>query len=203
MSFDVLTKSFTYFQTPWSNRMVEPIRDELKKDHSSLNADGRKRLAKSLKLVCLEEPRWLNVIGPDGKLMQIFHMCPKDELHQWFLGVLGDYIFPAIIYRYTSELRKSHIVKKNGSGEVVPFFSDADILRVMKRIAARLESFNSSDTMLTVSPALTASFMQMYVKGDTKVKLTGERMKVLQLVSPFVFRDLLSQEVCNTTKKHF
>jgi hypothetical protein len=178
--------------------MVEPVYEDLKKTKSELEREGKgdlKSLAKTLKLSYFEEPQWLGIIGPDGKVMQIFHMCPRDELHQWFVGVVGDYIFPAIIHRYDSELRKPHLLKKNRTGDLVPFFSDADIMRAVKRIAVRLESISSSETMLSVPPGVTASFIQMYLKYDTKVKLTGERMKALQLVSPFVFRQLLAPEV--------
>ncbi len=27
--------------------------------------------------------------------------CPKDELHQWFLGLYGEHIIPAMVHRYT------------------------------------------------------------------------------------------------------
>ena len=206
MSFECLLNDFFLaFQTNWPNRMVEPVLEDLKKTPSELEKEGKgdlKLLAKTLKLSHFEEPQWLRIIGPDEKIMQIFHMCPRDELHQWFVGVVGDYLFPAIIHRYDSELRKPHLLKKTRAGDLVPFFSDADIMRVFKRIAVRLESIDSSDTMLTVTPALTASFIQMYLKYDTKVKLTGERMKALQLVSPFVFRQLLAPEVYKRHQRH-
>ncbi len=38
--------------------------------------------------------------------MKVLHFniltsCPKDEPHQWFLGLYGEYIIPAIVHRYT------------------------------------------------------------------------------------------------------
>jgi hypothetical protein len=34
----------------------------------------------------------------------VLFTCPKDELHQWFIGfqVYGEHIIPAIVYHYTA-----------------------------------------------------------------------------------------------------
>ncbi len=31
---------------------------------------------------------------------------PKDELHQWFLGLYGEHIIPAMVHRYTQVLQR-------------------------------------------------------------------------------------------------
>ncbi len=31
--------------------------------------------------------------------------CPKDELHQWFLGLYGEHIIPVMVHSYTQVLR--------------------------------------------------------------------------------------------------
>ncbi len=36
---------------------------------------------------------------------ELFLSAPKDELHQWYLGLFGDHIVPAVLYRYTQILR--------------------------------------------------------------------------------------------------
>jgi hypothetical protein len=43
---------------------------------------------------------------PPNAWMKVLHFniltsCPKDELHQWFIGLYGEHIIPAIVHRYT------------------------------------------------------------------------------------------------------
>ena len=38
-------------------------------------------------------------------------LCPKDELHQWFIGLYGEHIIPAIVHRYTKVLQNQDLVK--------------------------------------------------------------------------------------------
>ena len=43
---------------------------------------------------------------PPNASMKVLHFnvltsCPKDELHQWFIGLYGEHIIPAIVHRYT------------------------------------------------------------------------------------------------------
>jgi hypothetical protein len=43
---------------------------------------------------------------PPNAWMKVLHFnvlnsCPKDELHQWFIGRYGEHIIPAIVHRYT------------------------------------------------------------------------------------------------------
>ncbi len=36
--------------------------------------------------------------------------CPKDKLHQWFLGLYGEHIIPAIVHRYTQVLQRPDLI---------------------------------------------------------------------------------------------
>jgi hypothetical protein len=43
---------------------------------------------------------------PPNAWMKVLHYnvltsCPKDELHQWFIGLYVEHIIPAIMHRYT------------------------------------------------------------------------------------------------------
>jgi hypothetical protein len=38
---------------------------------------------------------------------------PKDELHQWFLGLYGEHIIPAMVYRYTQVLQQLDLICKD------------------------------------------------------------------------------------------
>ena len=42
----------------------------------------------------------------------IFKCVPKEELHQFLLGLFGDHIVPSTIYEYTMALRRPDLVKK-------------------------------------------------------------------------------------------
>ncbi len=37
---------------------------------------------------------------------ELFLSAPKDELHQWYLGLFGDHIVPAVLYHYTKILKR-------------------------------------------------------------------------------------------------
>ncbi len=36
-----------------------------------------------------------------GSHFNVLNSCPKDELQQWFIGLYGEHIIPAIVHRYT------------------------------------------------------------------------------------------------------
>lgn len=118
-------------------------------------------------------------------------MFPKDELHQWLLGVLGDHIIPAIVFKYDSLLRREDLRKQNHQ----PYFSDANVKDVWKRLTNRLENLKADQSMVTVTPKFTASIMDLYVNNNNKIRLTGDRMRILQLVIVHIFRDLIKPEV--------
>jgi hypothetical protein len=39
---------------------------------------------------------WMKVL-----YFNVLTSCPKDELHQWFIGLYGEHIILAIVHRYT------------------------------------------------------------------------------------------------------
>ena len=58
---------------------------------------------------------------PPNSWMKVLHFnvltsCPKDELHQWFIGLYGEHIIPAIVYRYTKVLQRSDLVTVDKDG---------------------------------------------------------------------------------------
>ena len=46
----------------------------------------------------------------ESELEELFVSAPKDELHQFYLGLFGDHIVPAVFYRYTQVLRRADLV---------------------------------------------------------------------------------------------
>ena len=148
---------------------------------------------------------------------ELFMSCPKDELHQWYLklsqvvlcyfdlshivigicwdnrylGLFGDHIVPAILYRYTSELTRPDLVNAKGK----PLITKARLKAVWTRLANRLATVVADTSMVTISPQYATHFYEMYINGKENAKLTGDRMKILMLSLPFMVRDLIQPEV--------
>ena len=121
--------------------------------------------------------------------------CPKDELHQWFIGLYGEHIIPAIVYRYTQVLQRPDLITVDKNGHNHPIISNEAVTRVFKRLADRLQSVVSDTSMLTITPEYAAHFMEVYVKKTDGEKFTGDRIRFLMLSLPMAVRDLIAPEV--------
>ncbi len=62
------------------------------------------------------------------------------------------------------------------------------------RLRDRLSSLDSSTSLLEVTSEYAAHFNDMYVGGHTGKYLTDDRIRILLLNLPFVFRDLIAPE---------
>ncbi len=49
----------------------------------------------------------------------ILTSCPKDELHQWFLGLYGEHIVPAMVHRCTQVLQRPDLIWHDRNGVAV------------------------------------------------------------------------------------
>ena len=108
-----------------------------------------------------------------------------------YLGLFGDHIVPAILYRYTQELRRPDLVNKKGN----PLIKNARLKAVWTRLANRMATVVADTSMVTISPQYATHFYDMYINGKENAKLTGDRMKILMLSLPFMVRDLIAPEV--------
>jgi hypothetical protein len=66
---------------------------------------------------------------PPNAWMKVLHFnvltsCPKDELHQWFIGLYGEHIIPAIVHRSTKVLQRLDLVKVDKYGNSHPLLSN-------------------------------------------------------------------------------
>ena len=139
----------------------------------------------------LEYNAWLDLMNTE-----IFLKMPKDELHQWYLGVYGEHIIPSIIHKYKMALRRPDLLKRaQQSGNVGPLVSDADIERVMKRLTKRLEGVTADTSLITMTSKFSSHFYDVYHRQLENSKLTGDRVKVLMLALPSLLRDLITPEV--------
>ena len=108
-----------------------------------------------------------------------------------YLGLFGDHIVPAVLYRYTQVLRREDLVNTKGK----PLVTVARLEAVWKRLADRFATIVADTSMITLSPEYAAHFHDIYIDGKECAKMTGDRMKMLMLTLPFTVRDLIAPEV--------
>ena len=122
--------------------------------------------------------------------------CPKDELHQWFLGLYGEHIIPAMVHRYSqvTVLQRPDLIWHDRNGVAHPFMSNEAMARVFWRLANRLQGVVADTSMMTISPEYAAHFLEVYV-----TKFTGDRVRFLMLTLPFVVCNLIAPEVFGYT----
>ena len=108
-----------------------------------------------------------------------------------YLGLFGDHIVPAILYRYTQVLRRSDLLNSKGK----PLITKARLETVWTRLADRLSTVVADTSMITISPEYAGHFYDLYINGKENAKLTGDHMKLLMLTLPFMVRDLIASEV--------
>ena len=109
-----------------------------------------------------------------------------------YLGLFGDHVVPAVLYRYTQVLRREDLVNSKGK----PLLTTARLEAVWKRLADRFATVVADTSMITLSPEYAAHFHDIYIDGKECAKMTGDHMKMLMLTLPFVVRDLLAPKVC-------
>jgi hypothetical protein len=125
--------------------------------------------------------------------------CPKDELHQWFTGLYGEHIIPAIVHRYTTALQRPDLIRKDKHGASHPLISNEALARVFRRLADRLQGVVTDTSMMTITreftPEFAAHFLEVYIKKTDGAKFTGDRIRFLMLSLPLAVRDLIAPEV--------
>lgn len=116
---------------------------------------------------------------------------PREELHQFLIGLYGEYVIPASLHKYTQVLRHSALYLSPTN----PLVKDAMMRNIWARLRDRLKALDSSTSMVEVSTAYATHFMDMYIDKHTGKHMTGERVRILLLSLPFLLRDLIAPEV--------
>ena len=116
-------------------------------------------------------------------------------MHQWFLGLYGEHIIPAIVFRYTKVLQRPDLVTVDKDGNSHPLQSNESVARVFKRLADRLQCVVSDTSTVTITPEYAAHFLEVYVKKSDGAKFTGDRIRFLMLSLPLAVRGLIAPEV--------
>ena len=87
-----------------------------------------------------------------------------------YLGLFGDHVVPAVLYRYTQVLRREDLVNSKGK----PLLTNARLEAVWKRLADRFATVVADTSMITLSPEYAAHFHDIYIDGKECAKMTGE-----------------------------
>ena len=121
---------------------------------------------------------------------------PREELHQFLIGLYGGYIIPSAFHSITSVLRKREFILSTNTNGIHKYLVTNEMLEtVWLRLRDRLSSLDSSTSLLEVTSEYAAHFYDMYVEGHTGKHLTGDCIWILLLILPFLFRDLTASEV--------
>ena len=120
----------------------------------------------------------------------MYVLCMYNDHHR-YLGLFGDHIVPAVLYRYTQELRRPDLINSKGK----PLVTTARLEALWKRLADRFATVVADTSMITLSTDYAAHFHDIYIDGKENAKMTGDRMKMLMLTIPFMVRDLIAPEV--------
>ena len=131
-----------------------------------------------------------------------FHQsCPREELHQFLIGLYGDYVIPSTLYEVEQVLRRPDLVLSK-PGVKVPRYLVTNEMKagVWARLRDRLSSLDSSFSMVEVTVDYATHFCDMYVDKQKGKHLSGERVRILLLALPFLLRDLIAPEVLSISQ---
>jgi hypothetical protein len=93
-------------------------------------------------------------------------------------------------------LRKPEFILSTSDKGVNKYLVPNAMLEVVWiRLRDRLSSLDSSTLLVEVTSDYAAHFYDMYVEGHTGKHLTGDRILILLLNLPFLFRDLIAPEM--------
>ena len=125
---------------------------------------------------------------------------PREKLHQFLIGTYGEYLIPSSVHVVKQMLRKPEFILRHASGPngITRYLVSNEMLKgVWERLRDRLSAIDSSTSMIEVTVDYAAHSYDMYIEGHTAKHLSGDRMRILLLNLPFLFRDLIAPEVRN------
>ena len=120
----------------------------------------------------------------------LFAGVPSCELHALTLG-LFEHIAKAIFYGYKSALRRPDLVDSDGK----PLVGDLRLNLHVYRLEKRLQDLDVDKSVINFRPCQVGLFHKVYHDQDSGTKMTGDNVKRLMLLLPFVIRDLITPEV--------
>ena len=110
-------------------------------------------------------------------------------MHQFLIGLHGDYIIPSTPDEYNKVLRRPDLVTSKPGAQVVTHLISNEMLAwVWDRLRDRL-------SVVHVTEDYSAHFYDMYINKHEGKHLTGNRVRILLLLLSFLLRDLIAPEV--------
>lgn len=151
------------------------------------------QLEKELKTKLCPENAYFKVAS-EG--FDLYKAIPREELHQFLIGLYGDYIIPASVYEYERVLRDPALITSQPGARITTYvISNERLAAVWARLRDRLSSIDASSCMVQVTQDYAGHFYDMYISKHDGKHLTGDRVRILLLTLPFVLRDLITPEV--------
>jgi hypothetical protein len=132
---------------------------------------------------------------PDNAYMSLkdwnlFSGVPSCELHALTLG-LFEHIVKAIFYGYKSVLRRPDLIDSDGK----PLVGDLRVGLHTYRLEKRLQELDLDESVIHFQACQVTLFHKVYHDQDSGSKMTGDQVKRLMLVLPFLIKDLITPEV--------
>jgi hypothetical protein len=98
------------------------------------------------------------------------YLC-LDTFHR-YLGLFGDHIVPAVLYRYTQVLRRPDLINSKGKALVTA----ARLGAVWKRLSERFKTVVADTSMITLSTDYSIHFHNLYIDGKENEFMFPGRM---------------------------
>ncbi len=92
-----------------------------------------------------------------------------DTFHR-YLGLFGDHIVPAVLYRYTQILQRPDLINSKGKALVTA----ARLGAVWKRLSKHFKPVVADTSMITLSTDYSIHFHDLYIDGKENAKMTGD-----------------------------
>ena len=128
--------------------------------------------------------------------LDLYRSIPREELHQFLVGLYGDYIIPSTVYEYEKVLRDPQLITSQPGARITTHvISNERLAAVWARLRDRLASVDASSSMVQVTQDYAGHFYDMYINKHDGKHLTGDRVQILLLTLPFLLRDLITPEV--------
>ncbi len=107
---------------------------------------------------------------PPNAWMKVLHFnvltsCPKDELHQWLIGLCSEHIIPAIVHRYTKVLQRPDLVTVDKDGNSHPLLSNEAVVRFLNNILTVFAAWFQTDGATTCTPFNASSLNLICIEG--------------------------------------
>ncbi len=99
---------------------------------------------------------------------EIVLSAPKEELHQFLIGLYGDHLLPATMYEIEKALQGQETIRGyDWNGAAMHIISKKMLKQVWKRLQDRLASLDSSTSTIEVTDDYAAHFYNMYIMMES------------------------------------